>query len=346
MHQTLQNFIKEVLTEDKSKEVLGQRFSPISLYKDKVVSDKDKEHCQIFFTMTKLPKIGINVMSPIDKSTPTGIYAYPLINRCWKELLDNDLPYASESPYVSFIKMTQPDKCLILSDTIQSYRQYREFKKDLHGGNDESDGFIMIRKNALQAGYTSIYDPGMGRLHENEPFQAVFLTADSYKVLSTHETSEFRRYTDDVKKYKLHSNYIYHLSQSSRLKDNQVKFVLKHGTVDDILRFYSQRYWDIFISVDWQMLFEKIKDNKTAILKFSSVCNNIFYTDDSNHDLIHKTNLMLHQVLNQIPILYKDYDKNSKSDYVYEEMLICLRGLIGNPKVTDDNIALIQALMQ
>ena len=112
MYQTLQNFIKEtLLLEDKSAEVTGQRFNPVNLYKDKVVNDNDAASCQIFFTMTHLPKVGINVKKPTDKSTPAGVYAYPLTQNCWQELLVTGLAYGHNRQYISFIKMTQPDKC-------------------------------------------------------------------------------------------------------------------------------------------------------------------------------------------------------------------------------------------
>lgn len=57
----------------------------------------------IFISFTSHPKVGINPTS--HHATPTGVYAYPL-KEMWDAVVDNNIPYAGNRPYVQVIRST------------------------------------------------------------------------------------------------------------------------------------------------------------------------------------------------------------------------------------------------
>jgi hypothetical protein len=68
----------------------------------------------VYFTMTNYNKLGIYPRSAED-SGPLGIYCYPLTSQTFHQLVNNELPYASERAFVNFFRAKNPSKVLSLS---------------------------------------------------------------------------------------------------------------------------------------------------------------------------------------------------------------------------------------
>ena len=241
--QVVSDFIKFLLHEDKYRKMTGQHFDMTQLYADKVVGSGDKT--TLFFTMTYLPKVGIKPTSQVQfehddwrELTPLGVFAYPLNETCWNQLLTNKLPYVSSMPYVSFLKMVDNQHAMVL-DEFNNLEKYRNIQKSCNAN------IKTFRSMLIQSGVTSVHDfMGSGYIHENEQYQSCFLTADSYKVLNTYNVSDFR------KDYTLfpHNNgadfvmYITHLSEKGYLRPNEIKFFIKHADISKIDRFLTRNY--------------------------------------------------------------------------------------------------------
>jgi len=82
---------------------------------------KYKDHDDIYFQMSNIPKLGINPQSNYD--TPLGIYAYPL-KEMYQSLCNNDLPFANDRKYVIVLKTRK--NIIDLYDYNES-----NYKKDL-----------------------------------------------------------------------------------------------------------------------------------------------------------------------------------------------------------------------
>ena len=55
------------------------------------------------FSMIGIPKLGVNPGTKFN--TPAGVYCYPLDRTRYEQLINNQLPYASDEPYVALVKL-------------------------------------------------------------------------------------------------------------------------------------------------------------------------------------------------------------------------------------------------
>ena len=111
---TIRKIIRHHLVSDKLQESdayqrkFGKRFDPsdkIKPYVDQFSSDGIAKYA---ITMTTLNKVGVNPTSGYQ--TPFGIYLYPLTSEIYSDLLKNTLPFASEQPSVSIVRLINPTK--------------------------------------------------------------------------------------------------------------------------------------------------------------------------------------------------------------------------------------------
>lgn len=156
------------------------------------------ENPKFFFTMTEINKIGINPKSTY--STPLGIYCYPLTRDYYNKLVNNDLPFVKEKPYigvftlnVSTFNMKNYSEANLEADKNTIKTMYGIAERDCLNAFEDSKFDTPIsklwnltrltaRENPLKwssilrsLGYTNFYDPGTGLIHNNEPTQAVIL---------------------------------------------------------------------------------------------------------------------------------------------------------------------------
>ena len=126
------------------------------------------------------------------KTTPYGYYVYPLNTAYLKKLKNGSLPYLDDSKWVTVIEATDATGLMFTKDKDETYKQARRvaFKKHglTYGGSDDSGpipkGVITtFTKLLMDEGFTWVYDPGYGIIHESEPAQAVFLKTSAFKVI-------------------------------------------------------------------------------------------------------------------------------------------------------------------
>jgi hypothetical protein len=109
-------------------------------------SQDAKNFQQYAFTMTSINKVGVNPRSEYE--TPLGVYFYPLTNEMYDSLIDNNLPFASESENVSLVRLkdVQSSKWLRVTDKNQSidlealqmkaFKFFDDSNKKFDGGED------------------------------------------------------------------------------------------------------------------------------------------------------------------------------------------------------------------
>ena len=109
-------------------------------------SQDAKNFQQYAFTMTNINKVGVNPRSEYE--TPLGVYFYPLTNEMYKSLINNNLPFASESENVSLVRLkdVQTSKWLRVTDKNQSidleklqmkaYKFLQDSNKNILGGGN------------------------------------------------------------------------------------------------------------------------------------------------------------------------------------------------------------------
>ena len=185
----------------------------------------------------------------------------------------------------------------------------------------------------LQSGYTSVYDTGSGLIHNVEPEQAVFLTADSYKILSTHNTNEFRRFKKSAAFNK--QDYLLHLRKFKNLNDNQVKFVLNNATKNDIYAFDN---WEAFIKLDWEKLFDLIKSDTYLVKCFLIKLAELIDETNLQHEL-QQYNLIIQKTLEYILSNIKNYHVDILFTYLKRNSLNF------TTKLTISNKDLIQKIL-
>lgn len=168
------------------------------------------ENPKFFFTMTEINKIGINPKSRFN--TPLGVFAYPLTEQYYDKLISNSLPYVKNAPYInvfttstSLINIANYSQSDLKRDTStlkEAYGVTDDFIKDsfntanldnliiskmwnltrLMGLEKKDDVEKKIKPSILHwnkilrdLGYVGFYDPGLSRIHDHEPSQAVIL---------------------------------------------------------------------------------------------------------------------------------------------------------------------------
>lgn len=218
----IRQFISLMLERDAYERQTGQKFSEIDILQQ-FVSTSDIP--RYYFTMTNLPKVGINPQSKYN--TPIGVYTYPCTAEYIERLISNTLPFQTHAPYVSILEDVKPHNKLLVSKkregAITSRDEFEELmaKAASLSGKKEHDlknaelknkhknanfdgqlfGFTYgISKNLVKwatilrnLGFDSVYDSGSGIIHPSEPTQCVFLTPGSFKVIKMFETKTLRK---------------------------------------------------------------------------------------------------------------------------------------------------------
>ena len=118
--------IRKLLKEKTRYErELGQKYSP----KYDFISKITEHPCDYAFTMVKIPKVGLNPKT--DYNTPAGVYFYPLTQDYYYQLIEDALPFASQSPYCGLAKINWSDKTkwLIFDDAGGSNQDEATYEK-------------------------------------------------------------------------------------------------------------------------------------------------------------------------------------------------------------------------
>jgi len=189
------------------------------------VSEQPSEYA---FTMTSVPKIGINPKTGYN--TPAGVYCYPLDSRRFGQLMENGLPFMSDAPYVGLIKLNWNANWLIFrkteagSGTREDEQRVAKFLKDVYGfemsasydpihwyhspnarifdmtyfcsreraAANGTRPTIMWTKILRDLGYDGVYDEGSGIIHNAEMTQLVCLTLNAYEKVGIYEVPALR----------------------------------------------------------------------------------------------------------------------------------------------------------
>lgn len=228
MNDTISSFVNETILLEKSRyeKETGKKFS-IDLYK-KLDALATTEHPATYaFTMTKLPKIGLNPKTSFE--TPAGVYFYPLTKQYLTKLVNNTLPFVSDNPYFGVVKLKYLDetgKWLKFIHSGVSDLHDDDIYKALAGCRDKSV-FLHAQKSGKhwnfntdakifdlgyfsnsngtrnptiawnnwlrKLGYVGIYDAGHGIIHPSEPTQLVCLSPEAYETIGLWATQELRK---------------------------------------------------------------------------------------------------------------------------------------------------------
>ena len=97
----IRKLLKEKTRHEKE---LGQKYSP----KYDFISKITEHPTDYAFTMVRIPKVGVNPNT--DYETPAGVYFYPLTQDYYYQLIENALPFASQSPYCGLVKINWSNK--------------------------------------------------------------------------------------------------------------------------------------------------------------------------------------------------------------------------------------------
>ena len=133
------------------------------------------------------------------KTTPYGYYTYPLDAAYLRKLKNRSLPYLDDSKWVTVIEATDAAGLMFTKNKMGTYRQARRdaFKKHglTYGGSDDSgaiprDVIATFTKLLIGKGFTWVYDPGDGIIHEAEPAQAVFLKTSAFRVVDRFQKKD------------------------------------------------------------------------------------------------------------------------------------------------------------
>lgn len=221
MSDLLQDFIKSTLSEiTRYEEETGEMYD----FKKEIRKYITKSHpTRYAFTMTQIPKVGINPGTSYN--TPAGVYAFQMNLAYYRRLLDNNLPFVTNAPYCNIMKLNlNAGKWLITSKKgldrstdadleaakqkvgPEVYTMAQRYGSHWSYGNDCKifDLTYYATKNKPRStvawtsllrelGYIGVYDPGNGVLHPNEPMQMVCLDQRAYEWIETYETREIRK---------------------------------------------------------------------------------------------------------------------------------------------------------
>ena len=226
MTNLLSQFISESLLVEKSRYERETGNDSAEELRQKIMSLASDTHPVPYaFTMTKIPKVGLNPQTSYD--TPAGVYFYPLTKEYCKKLIDNKLPFVSDNHYFGVVKLKNLDsslwlKFLVDQRSFQTDEDYERVvsvagkkiaieasKKGKHNYfNNDSRIFDISyfytqnsagkytstwNKFLRKLGYIGIYDAGNGIIHPSEPTQLVCLSSEAYETVGIWETKELRK---------------------------------------------------------------------------------------------------------------------------------------------------------
>jgi hypothetical protein len=100
------------------------------------------------FTMTGVNKVGVNPKSTFK--TPLGVYFYPLTSTIYGQLVDDQLPFASEKENIGLVKLLgiTTDRWLRVSDKTQTF-DVLSYQKKAYDFFDENNRKINGNKEYL-----------------------------------------------------------------------------------------------------------------------------------------------------------------------------------------------------
>jgi hypothetical protein len=138
-------------------------------------------------------KLGFNPQARY-RTTPAGLYAYPLTRENVQLAAQHGLPYRAEAEHYVLLRRTQPDDTLVIRrkddatpESIAARNKYKEIRGAVlwNDGedNDEKSSIFRFTQQLLAEGITSVLDLGSGTIHRQEKSQIVFLSPRAYDVV-------------------------------------------------------------------------------------------------------------------------------------------------------------------
>lgn len=147
---------KVKMKNDLIKEFVKSQLLEIARYEretGKLYSEDVREEIKILvssdpipeygFTMTKIPKVGVNPQTVY--STPAGVFFYPLNQEYYERLISNTLPYVSDAPYCSILKLNgiSGDRWLKFIEPGQDYASRQKVDESL----EELEELLKVLRN-------------------------------------------------------------------------------------------------------------------------------------------------------------------------------------------------------
>lgn len=219
--------LKEITRYEKET---GRKYNIVDEFTKRITV----QPCEYAFTMTKILKIGINPKTKYN--TPAGVYCYPLDSIRYTELIENELPFMSDAPYVGLVKLNWNAKWLTFGkdngtpedeESVAAYLKYKydfdinDFsERPLHWNHSPNARIfdmtyfcslaqakdtgtrptIMWTQILKELGYDGVYDEGAGIIHSAERTQLVCLTLNAYEKVGMYETAALRALSGPVQK--------------------------------------------------------------------------------------------------------------------------------------------------
>jgi hypothetical protein len=281
----------------------------------------------LYVSYTEIDKIGINPGSKYN--TPNGIYTYQLdwLLKHFKNIDTNDLrdvPHAGDGKFAWVIQPTT-DVLLLnsynnIDEDIRKLRNYfsemsdDEFAKKVREGRQEAKfnhraaqiwniTRILANENPNKwnyllrecLGYNIIRDNGLEIIHENEPYQTVFLSIKSFKVVDKiiNKRSDSHLHINSSRKKNSYKNpefiYMEHLQKFERF-NQLVDRLIKTESFYDYQEVYNEflkiteysnfKYFDKITYLDHGLKKDKLKKLIEISIKnkFKNLLEILYYT--------------------------------------------------------------------
>lgn len=106
---SIRTLIRLIVEADAYQRRHNKPFDLTSVIKQYVTNTEPPAY---FLTMTELPKVGVNPRSKYN--TPIGIYTYPLDDAHFAYLVEDKLPFQSDTEFFSIIEATDPYSMLVV----------------------------------------------------------------------------------------------------------------------------------------------------------------------------------------------------------------------------------------
>lgn len=362
------NAINEITRHEKET---GVEFSDREDFKQRFMKSSDLDDIQknmhkFAFTMTKIPKIGINPKTPYN--TPAGVYAYILEKQYFSKLINNTLPFASESKYCSVLEINRNEKWLVIgqneTESIASDQDLQlvidRVGPEIHKlaqdqgrhwkFNNDSKIFNLTFFAAQKTrrptfgwtailrslGYVGIYDPGLGVIHPSEPEQIVFLSPKGYTVKKTYETHSLRKEEKTGKINKDAHNIKYFNSAFIFKKEEDVISFIRSLNKDnlDINNYkWNDNKRDAIINLFYQILSGKsrikpeLMTERVLLECFKKIMRLIKSVDNERH---------------KIKIFFQSFELLAKNKYMTDKLNKNLLKILFNINIfIDDKYGLI-----
>lgn len=186
MMDLLKEFVQSVLLERRAEERVGH----VTQNDMDQLTDFVDKGCYIHFSHYN--KVGMNPKSGFH--TPFGFYTYPLDMTTLADIRRGSVPFAQDREWLLVVKPKDPSRVLTLGDvTLEQAMEVTGLNEEElslmtdHAVNDGTPGerlwvYSMLQSKDIVAwnawfrkrGIDGVYDNGLGIIHPNEPYQAVF----------------------------------------------------------------------------------------------------------------------------------------------------------------------------